>query len=131
MPPSGAGGAGRPDRRALRCALEAFEQGRFLIIAPEGRYSLIKGLEPGGKGAAYLAMKGNVPVIPIALAGTENDNVYGNLRRLQRPRLSLTVGNPVELRAGVDDRKALEEDTRRIMEALAQLLPEEYRGAYV
>jgi 1-acyl-sn-glycerol-3-phosphate acyltransferase len=121
---------GRPDRRALRCALEAFEQGRFLIIAPEGRYSLIKGLEPGGKGAAYLALKGHVPAIPIALAGTENENVYSSLRRLRRPCLSLTVGEPVDLRAAADDRQALEEDTRRIMDALAQLLPEEYRGAY-
>ncbi len=121
---------GRPDRRALRCALDAFAQGRFLIIAPEGRYSLIKGLEPGGKGAAYLATKANVPVIPIALVGTENDNVYGSLRRFRRPRLSITIGDRLILRAEADDRLALEEDTRQIMQAIAALLPPDYRGAY-
>jgi 1-acyl-sn-glycerol-3-phosphate acyltransferase len=121
---------GRPDRRALRCALEAFEQGRFLVIAPEGRYSLTKGLERGGKGAAYLAVKANVPVIPVALTGSENQNVYGKLRRLKRPRLSLSVGEPIHLKVGADGTEALAENTRRIMEALAYMLPEEYRGVY-
>src|SRR5512135_266231 len=54
---------GQPDRRALRAALDAFQQGRSVVLAPEGRYSLTKGLEPGGKGAAYLAAKARVPVI--------------------------------------------------------------------
>ncbi|MGZ6316207.1 MAG: lysophospholipid acyltransferase family protein [Anaerolineales bacterium] len=121
---------GRPDRRALHCALDAFAQGRFLIIAPEGRYSLVKGLEPGGKGAAYLATKANVPVIPIALTGTENANVYSSLRRFRRPHLSITIGERLILRPQADDRLALEEDTRQIMEAIAALLPPDYRGAY-
>jgi 1-acyl-sn-glycerol-3-phosphate acyltransferase len=121
---------GQPDRRALRCALEAFEQGRFLIVAPEGRYSLTQGLEPGGKGAAYLAMKAGVPVIPVALTGAENQYVYGSLRRWKRPPLSLTIGEPLHLKARGNDRRALEQDTQHIMLALARLLPEEYRGAY-
>ncbi len=114
---------GQPDRRALRCALDAFVQGRFLIIAPEGRYSLVKGLEPGGKGASYLAAKANVPVIPIALTGTGNDNVYGSLRSFRRPRLSITIGERLILSAQARDRLALEEDTRQIMEAIAALCP--------
>ena len=61
---------GQPDRRALRAALQGFAEGRSLVIAPEGRYSLTRGLEPSGKGAAYIAARGNVPVIPVALAGT-------------------------------------------------------------
>ena len=121
---------GRPDRRALRCALQAFEQGRFLIVAPEGRYSLTRGLERGGKGAAYLAVKAGVPVIPIALTGTENRSVYGDLRRLKRPALSLSVGEPLQLMEAADDTGALAENTQRIMETLARLLPEDYRGLY-
>ena len=121
---------GRPDRRALRCALDAFEAGRSVIVAPEGRYTLAHGLEPGGKGAAYLAHQAGVPVIPLALTGTQNDNVYGSLRRLQRPRISLRVGEPVMLARGEVGRAALEADTGRIMHSLASLLPEEYRGAY-
>ncbi len=121
---------GRADRRALRAAMEAFERGRSVVVAPEGRYSLTKGLEPGSKGAAYLAVQAHVPVIPVALTGTENQNVYGSLRRLHRPTLTVTVGEPILLPAGRDDRQALAADTQRIMQALAALLPPDYRGAY-
>ncbi len=121
---------GRPDRRALRCAMEAFQGGRSVVVAPEGRYSLAHGLEPGGKGAAYLATHARVPAIPVALTGTENGNVYGNLRKLHRPRITVTVGEPLTLISGGNDHSDLDADTRRLMQALANLLPEEYRGAY-
>jgi 1-acyl-sn-glycerol-3-phosphate acyltransferase len=121
---------GQPDRRALRSAMQAFEQGRCLIIAPEGRYTLAKGLEPGGKGAAYIAARAPVPVIPAALTGTDNDNVYGSLRRWHRPRITLTVGEPVDLLPVDDDHGVLDDNTERIMQALARLLPPDYRGAY-
>ena len=121
---------GQPDRRALRAALDAFQQGRSVVVAPEGRYSLREGLEPGGKGAAYLAAKAHVPVMPVALTGTPNDRVYGSLRRLERPRITVTIGEPLLLSAAHDDRQALEADTEHIMYALAALLPPEYRGAY-
>lgn len=121
---------GQPDRRALRAALEAFQQGRSVIVAPEGRYSLANGLEAGGKGAAYLAAKARVPVIPVALTGTQNDKVYGSLRRWNRPRITVTVGKPLILATDYGDRQALEAATQRIMQALAALLPPEYRGAY-
>ncbi len=121
---------GRPDRRALRCALEALEQGRLVVVAPEGRYTLARGLEHGGNGAAYLAMKAGVPVIPVALTGTQNDEVYAALRRLRRPHLTLTVGEPILLEPGQVNRETLRANTERIMEALASLLPPEYRGAY-
>ncbi len=121
---------GRPDRRALRSALEAFQKGRLVVVAPEGRYSLGHGLEPGGKGAAYLAERAGVPVVPVAMTGTENSKVYGSLRRLRRPKITVSVGEPILLPARYGNRQGLEEDTRRIMEALAALLPPEYRGAY-
>jgi 1-acyl-sn-glycerol-3-phosphate acyltransferase len=121
---------GQPDRRALRAALLAFEEGRSLVIAPEGRYSLVKGLEPGGRGTAYIAARAGVPVIPLALTGTRNADVYGNLRRFRRPRITLTVGEPVDLLPLAEDHAALQENTERIMRALARLLPPEYRGAY-
>jgi 1-acyl-sn-glycerol-3-phosphate acyltransferase len=121
---------GRPDRRALRCALEAFEDGRLLVMAPEGRYSLAQGLEPGGKGAAYLAAVAGVPVIPMALTGTQNEQVYGKLQQFHRPRLTLTIGGPLVLVQRQVDRRALEAETRRIMQAISALLPPESRGAY-
>ncbi len=120
---------GRPDRRALRAALDAFRVGRSVVVAPEGRYSLAEGLEPGGKGTAYLAAQARVPIIPIALTGTQNDRVYSSLRRLQRPKMTVAIGEPIVL-APAADRQSLAADTQRIMQALAALLPPEYRGVY-
>jgi 1-acyl-sn-glycerol-3-phosphate acyltransferase len=121
---------GRPDRRALRSALEALQQGRSIVMAPEGRYTLVNGLELGGKGAAYLAVKAGVPVVPVALTGTGNRNVYSSLRRFRRPRITVALGEPIILKIGAVDRAALEADTQCIMQALAALLPADYRGAY-
>jgi 1-acyl-sn-glycerol-3-phosphate acyltransferase len=120
---------GQPDRRALRAALEAFEQGRSLVVAPEGRYTLAEGLEPGGNGAAYLAEKAQVPIVPVALTGTQNGLVYGSLRRLKRPRITVTIGPPIILAPG-GARQSLDMHTQRVMQALASLLPPEYRGVY-
>lgn len=121
---------GQPDRRAITAALQGLAEGRTIVLAPEGRYSLTGALEPGGNGAAYLALKADVPVVPVALTGTENRQVYGRLRRLRRAPVTLTVGRPLRLGKDGDRHAALEEGTRQIMEALANLLPPEYRGAY-
>ncbi len=118
------------DRRAIKAALDGFAEGRFIVIAPEGRYSLIGGLEEGQQGAAFLALKADVPVIPVGLIGTENAQIYGHLKRLQRAPVTLRVGKAFRLSQQADRRETVREGTRQIMEALAILLPEAYRGAY-
>jgi 1-acyl-sn-glycerol-3-phosphate acyltransferase len=121
---------GRADRRALSVALEAFRQGRKVMIAPEGRESLSGALETGTDGAAFLAFKSGVPVIPITLTGTENWRVYGGLKKWKRARVTLTVGQPFLLPRQARGLAALAAGTRQIMETLARQLPAEYRGVY-
>lgn len=121
---------GRPDRRALVAALEALHEGRRVILAPEGRESLTGVLDSGTEGAAFLALKSGVPVVPVALTGTENWRVFGHLKRLRRASVTLTVGTPFLLARKGSAPGAREQGTRLIMENLARLLPEEYRGVY-
>jgi 1-acyl-sn-glycerol-3-phosphate acyltransferase len=121
---------GRADKRAIRAALDGFAGGRFIIIAPEGRYTLAGGLEEGQQGAAYLALKADVPIVPVAVIGTENKRVYGYLKRLRRAPVTLRVGKAFRLSRQADRREMMREGTRQIMGALANLLPEAYRGAY-
>lgn len=121
---------GRPDRRALLCALDALVEGRIVGIAPEGRYSLVHGLEEGSAGAAFLALRSGAPIIPIAMTGTQNERVYGSLRRLRRPQITLSVGEPFRLTRRAYRSDEVRGATRQIMEALARLLPADYRGAY-
>jgi 1-acyl-sn-glycerol-3-phosphate acyltransferase len=121
---------GRVDRRALDFAVQALQEGRSLVIAPEGRYSLTGNLERGTGGASYVARGAHVPVVPLALTGTQNRLVYRSLRQRRRPRLTLTVGEPFELHLPANDPIALHAATQLIMESIARLLPEECRGAY-
>jgi 1-acyl-sn-glycerol-3-phosphate acyltransferase len=121
---------GRPDRRALEAALEGLRQGRFVAVSPEGRESLSGGLEPGTEGAAFLALRGGVPVVPVTVTGTENARVLPNLKRLRRTPVTLTVGEPFVLAQLADRHAAVRAGTVRIMETLARQLPAELRGAY-
>jgi 1-acyl-sn-glycerol-3-phosphate acyltransferase len=121
---------GRPDRRALSCALESLQRGRFVTIAPEGRESLAGGLEQGLDGAAFLALRADVPIIPIAMTGTENARVYPALKRWPRLPVSMTVGQPFHLAKSDDRHTDLKNGTDEIMRQLARLLPEEYQGVY-
>lgn len=122
---------GQPDRRAMRVVLQALKEGRVVGIAPEGRESLTGSLEEGLDGAAYLALKAGVPLLPIVFTGTSNAQLYGNMRRLRRTNVSMTVGELFRLDpCGGDKKEAIKCGTEQIMQRLAALLPEEYRGVY-
>ena len=121
---------GRPDRKALRAALDGLAEGRMVTLAPEGKQSVSGGLEDGNEGAAFLALKSGAPIIPIAMTGTENENIYGHMKRWRRAPVTLSVGRPLVLREQADRQEMLREGTRQIMESLANLLPESYRGNY-
>jgi 1-acyl-sn-glycerol-3-phosphate acyltransferase len=121
---------GQPDRAAFRAVFEGFKEGRMVAIAPEGRESLTGSLEEGTGGAAYLALKSGVPVIPVTFTGTENWRIYGNLKRLRRTDVTVTIGDPFKISSLPGRREAVERGTELIMRRLAEQLPEEYRGMY-
>ena len=122
---------GRADKKALRAALDGFAEGRIIIIAPEGRYSVTGALEEGSGGAAFLAYKSGAPILPITVTGTENEHVYGQMKRFRRAAAHVKVGKMFKLEGQAKGRHdALELGTHQIMQALADLLPENYRGAY-
>ncbi len=59
------------DRDAVRRSVEALQTGEPLVIFPEGQRrsgDLVKDLH---EGAAYLALRAGVPVVPVGIAGTE------------------------------------------------------------
>ncbi|HAV78438.1 MAG TPA: hypothetical protein DCX53_13905 [Anaerolineae bacterium] len=120
---------GRPDRKAIRAALEGLSQGRLIALAPEGRQSVQGGLEEGTEGAAFLAMKTGALIVPVAMTGTENENIY-NRKWWKRARVTLAVGKPFYLQENNDRQLMLREGTKQIMASLAELLPESYRGRF-
>ena len=121
---------GHPDRRALRAVIQGLQEGRLIGIAPEARESLTGSLEEGTGGAAYLALKADVSVIPVTFTGTENWRVFGNMKRFRRTEVTVTIGPPFRLDKLPDWKEAVERGTEKIMNTLSQQLPPEYRGAY-
>jgi 1-acyl-sn-glycerol-3-phosphate acyltransferase len=122
---------GQADIRALRTALNGFAEGRIIVIAPEGRYSVTGALEEGSGGAAFLAYKSGAAILPIAITGSENENVYGHMKKFQRAHVHIKVGKMFKLAEQAKDRQeAVTQGTRQIMLALASLLPNKYQGAY-
>ena len=83
-------------------------------------------------GVSYLATKLNRPIVPVALAGTEDKTLFGNLKRLKRTHMTITAGPAFTLpplpKEGRDE--ALKKYTDEIMCQIAALLPERYRGVY-
>ena len=121
---------GQPDRRAIQAALQGLREERLVGVAPEGRESVTGSLEEGTGGAAYIALKADVPIVPVTFLGTENNKIYTNLKRLRRSKVSMTVGTMFKLEQLPDRREAIRRGTRLIMERLALQLPKEYRGIY-
>lgn len=122
---------GRYDREALRKALTVLKEGGVLSIAPEGRMSVTGALERGKTGPVFLAEKAGVPLLPIAITGTER--VLAAWRGLRRPRVKLIIGEAFRLPelpspGSAKERRQAEADY--IMLKLAELLPLEYHGVY-
>lgn len=121
---------GQPDRRALRAVLAGLAQGRIVGVAPEARESLTGALEEGTEGAAYLALKAGVPLLPVTFTGTENEIIYPNLKRMKRSQVTVTIGPLFNLDPDPNWQKAVQRGTEKIMLTLSGQLPEKYRGVY-
>jgi len=121
---------GEVDRQALRQALNVLKDGGVLGVAPEGTRSRgTYALQEGKTGAAYLATRADVPIVPVGLMGTEH--IKHNLPRLRRTHVRAVVGKPFRLPEGGRVRgQKLQEYTDLIMHRIAETLPEKYRGVY-
>lgn len=121
---------GRVDKRALLQAEEVLEQGLALIMFPEGKRSRNAQLQPASYGSALIAARNGVPILPVGISGTEK--IRGFAWLLRRPRIRVNIGQPFYLPpADSETKKAkLAEFTDYIMERIAELLPQEYRGNY-
>lgn len=121
---------GGSDREALHQSLETLASGRPVGVAPEGTRSNTGALIEGKTGITYLALKANVPILAVSLAGT--DKVVSRLKRLRRGSVQATFSPPFILpRRGEGSRREhMGYCTDLIMTRLASTLPESYRGVY-
>ena len=82
-------------------------------------------------GAAYLAYKSGAPILPVTFIGTENENMFGNLKRFRKPQIRAVVGPLFNIAMDKDDwRVTIEAGTKKIMQVLSNQLPSNYQGIY-
>lgn len=121
---------GEVDREALKEALDAIKEGQLFGLAPEGTRSKVGALIHAKDGAAYLATRTNVPILPVGVINT--DVVGANIKKLRRTHLRCHIGKPINLPdLGRRPRSSdLAAHTHYIMVHIAALLPERYHGYY-
>jgi 1-acyl-sn-glycerol-3-phosphate acyltransferase len=121
---------GEADRAAQRMANDLLAQGRPLGLFPEGTRSRDGQLRHGRAGAALLAMRAGVPLLPVGIAGTHR--IFAGGRRIpRRSSITIRIGQTFSLPApNVEglDREVLHEATARIMSEIAALLPANQGG---
>ena len=120
------------DIHSLREVMKRLKKGGILGIAPEGTRSKTEALAPGNPGAAYLASRTQLPLIPVGVSGTEDRLVKQRLKRLQRLDITINIGKPFMLPPlpRKNREEFLEQSTDEIMCQIAALLPPQYRGVY-
>ncbi len=114
---------GASDRAALAKASAYLKAGDAVGIFPEGTRNIDGDAEAQG-GAAFLAMRNEVPVVPVGLAGTDRIKPPGS-KGIQFPKVVISFGRPIDPAAFEGGRKerveAITVETmRRIGEEVAR-----------
>jgi len=119
------------NRQAIRQAKQVLAEGLVLALFPEGKRSRNTQLQSALSGSALIAVHSGAPILPVGIIGTER--VKGVAWVLHRPQITVNIGHPFHL-PPVDGKLTKDELARLIsyiMERIAELLPQEYRGNYV
>lgn len=123
---------GEGDRAAQRQSLQLLAAGEPVGFFPEGHRSRDGVLQRGRDGAALLAMRAGVPLLPVAITGT--GGIFPNGSRLpHRSPVTVRIGKPFSLPhqpQGRLDKADLAAGTDRFMREIAAMLPEAQRGPY-
>jgi 1-acyl-sn-glycerol-3-phosphate acyltransferase len=85
---------GSADREALRTSMAVIEGGEPLVLFPEGSRRSGPVVEDLYEGAAYVAARTGVPIVPVGIGGSERAMQKG--RKLPRPvKVHVVVGPPI------------------------------------
>lgn len=103
---------------SLNRGVKALQAGMPLVIFPEGGRSLDGHLQDFLSGPAYMAIRAQVPIVPMALIGTHELMPMHTYHLTPRPLL-LVVGAPIST-AGYTSKTA-DALTRRIRDTIAEM----------
>jgi 1-acyl-sn-glycerol-3-phosphate acyltransferase len=124
--------SGSAAQAALETAVRLLREGKLLGIYPEGTRSPDGRLYKGKTGVARMALEAGVPVIPVAVIGTNELNPIGS--RMWRPHhVHIRIGEPLDFSryAGMAGDRFIERSmTDEIMYTLMELSGQTYVDTY-
>ncbi len=115
------------DIGAFRHAIRLLQAGELLLVFPEGGRSADGELEEGKVGAALIASRAGVPMIPCALHGTDQVLPRGAWY-LHRGTVQVSFGEPITFDKFESRRlhkEQLQEVTRQVMTSIARMRREQ------
>ena len=106
---------GRSDRTALAKAAAYLAAGEPVAIFPEGTRNREGDAEAQG-GAAFIAARAGVPLVPVGIDGTERIRPKGS-KFVHFPRVTISVGRPVRAEdfPGLGRKETIEAMTAEVM----------------
>lgn len=123
---------GKASEASLNTGLQVLAEGRILGLYPEGTRSPDGRLYRGRTGVARMVLEAHVPVIPVAVIGTDKVMPLGE--RLPRvKKVTVRMGEPLDFSRfeGMEgDRFVLRSITDEIMYRINQLSGQEYGDVY-
>lgn len=111
------------DRAALLRAETLLKAGEAVVIFPEGGGNDAGTLQPLHPGALLVALRAQVPIVPIALIHTNQVLPYRAVRPRRSPEpVEVVFGEPIDLSDLHGKKGAVGEATQRLTERLAVML---------
>ena len=114
---------GTADREALRRCIEVVQNGEPLVIFPEGTRQSGPTVQPLFEGAAYVASRAGIPVIPVGIGGSEGAMPKGS-KTIRPVRVHIVVGEPLYPAAPGPSGRAPRSSVHQLTEQLAERLQE-------
>ena len=103
---------GSADREALKRCIATLEGGEPLVLFPEGERKDGPLVHPLFDGAAFVAAKAGVPIIPIGIGGSAR--VMPRHAKLIHPaKVCVVIGKPIEAEVGESGPRLTRCDRRR------------------
>jgi 1-acyl-sn-glycerol-3-phosphate acyltransferase len=85
---------GSADREALKRCIAVLEAGEPLVLFPEGTRQSGPLVQPLFDGAAYVAVKAGVPIIPVGIGGSEGVMPKGS-KMIYPRKCVIVIGEPI------------------------------------
>ncbi|GAA0179421.1 lysophospholipid acyltransferase family protein [Clostridium sediminicola] len=126
------------DKEGIKKIINILKSGNSILIFPEGTRSRVGKMIEGKKGILLIAKLTKAPIIPIAMTGTEKllpINKEGKMEqeKFNYSKINMKIGKMFNLPKINKEENKKDYEIKclnTIMHSIADLLPEEYRGAY-